>query len=366
MPVLAINLPEALFAQIKALVEDGKYQSPDAFLEVAAFSQLALERGASPEALLPQKSESSLQAMRVRDRPSPKKQPKVIRLPKQVFVLEEPAKELSIGAVLAPFALQLEQAHPEPSPLQVCRDHVFGQVNRIFPLKLACRWILGRALSGKGRPQWPAHSEVLDSLGDAAAQLGSLLENWDGVSNRKRDDQWATGLPRRGNSASKDRFLSQFIARVTRSGDLSPGAIYQYQLANFADGRIALTSAGIGFAGLPNPILDQVRDPVGATLGRDEITFLCEQIQRWSPGEHGDMTIVLNVLMGDKSAPQDVLAESKKHFPSDWSEAVVITHVSGLIARLTELQFIKRWWHGRNVEYRLGDLDRIKRFLQPA
>lgn len=48
MPLLAINLSDTLFAQIKEHVEKGKYSSFEAFIEISAFNQLALERGATP------------------------------------------------------------------------------------------------------------------------------------------------------------------------------------------------------------------------------------------------------------------------------------------------------------------------------
>ncbi|HKB03329.1 MAG TPA: hypothetical protein VKD90_13985, partial [Gemmataceae bacterium] len=49
---MAMNLSDTLFATIKELVERGKYQSPESFLEIAAFNQLALERGASPAEII--------------------------------------------------------------------------------------------------------------------------------------------------------------------------------------------------------------------------------------------------------------------------------------------------------------------------
>src|SRR5262245_2884455 len=52
MPLIAMNLSDKLFYQIKELVERGLYISPEAFLEIAAFNQLALERGAAPTEII--------------------------------------------------------------------------------------------------------------------------------------------------------------------------------------------------------------------------------------------------------------------------------------------------------------------------
>ena len=54
MPLIAMNLSDKLFYQIKDLVERGLYISPEAFLEIAAFNQLALERGATPAEIIEQ------------------------------------------------------------------------------------------------------------------------------------------------------------------------------------------------------------------------------------------------------------------------------------------------------------------------
>jgi hypothetical protein len=43
-----MNLSDTLYDQVKILVEKGLYKSFESFLEIAAFNQLAMERGATP------------------------------------------------------------------------------------------------------------------------------------------------------------------------------------------------------------------------------------------------------------------------------------------------------------------------------
>ena len=52
MPVIAVNLSQKTYSDIMALVSAGAYSGPEQFLEIAAFNQLALERGLTPEELL--------------------------------------------------------------------------------------------------------------------------------------------------------------------------------------------------------------------------------------------------------------------------------------------------------------------------
>src|SRR6202043_3129222 len=105
--------------------------------------------------------------------------------------------------------------------------------------------------------KWSKWDLISDRMADDAATIGSLLEKWDAESGGKRDEMLATGLPRRGNSASRDRFLGQFLARVTRNGDVFPAAMCQYQLARFSDSTLSLTHQGLAFSSLINPILDK-------------------------------------------------------------------------------------------------------------
>ena len=84
-----------------------------------------------------------------------------------------------------------------PAPCKAASDHdaadrVFGQVNRLFPMKVACRWLATlSATEGK----WPKLDAISDRMADDAATVGSLLEQWDNESSRKRDEQPSTGLP---------------------------------------------------------------------------------------------------------------------------------------------------------------------------
>ena len=42
---------------------------------------------------------------------------------------------------------------------------------------------------------------------------------------------------------------------------------------------------------------------------------------------------------------------------------MVQTHVSGVIARLTDIRLLRRIWLGRNVRYELGDSKLLANFI---
>lgn len=367
MPLLAMNLSDTLYDQIKVLVEKGLYKSFESFLEIAAFNQLAMERGATPAEIVDrghrrvkehhhdgngvsrsEKAEPIAKAVRASIRAAVEP---VARLAPDEARLTDEDYELALKRL----ALPENTNHPQPieaTPDELSQDRLFGQVNRLFPLKLACRW-LANAATTEGR--WPRYDIISDKLADDAATVGTLLERWDAETERKRDEMLATGLPRRGNSASRDRFLGQFLARVTRSGEVFPAAICQYQLARFDDSTLALTAQGLAFSSLVNPILDKRDKKVAATLAAEETTFLVRQILEWVPVERDDMRAALVAIGAGSKTPTELTEAIRELFPPDWSDSVIQTHASGIVARLGELRLLRRIWQGRNVTYELGD-----------
>jgi hypothetical protein len=378
MPLLAVNLSDTLADQIKPLVEKGLYKSFETFLEIAAFNQLALERGASPAEIVEKghrrvrhaegSDNGAERSMKMKAKPEPEKtksSPRQAQRPLARVVVEEVAvTEEDYAAAfkrLAANGVKLDTlvvTHPDQDHLS--HERVFGQVNRLLPLKLACRWL---AVSAATEGKWPKYDAISDRLGDDAGIVGSLLEKWDVDNDRKRDEQLATGLPRKGNSASRDRFLTQFLGRITRGGEVYPGAVCQYQLARFEDSAVMLTEQGLAFSNLENPVIDKKDSKTTATLAPAESEFLARQVLRWVPAERDDMRLVFQAVAAGKVTPADLSAAVRSRFPAEWSDSVFSTHLSGLIARLSDLRLMKRVWQGRNVNYELGDRTQVKEFI---
>jgi hypothetical protein len=381
MPLLAINLSDKLFLAIKELVEKGKYQDPESFIEIAAFNQLALERGATPAEIVerghrriretstdaangvPQRSGRPDGAGDEETKTAVQK--RTARAVARTAPSPETVADQDVELAFKRLAKTVRsEASPPPCkavPDHDANDHVFGQVNRLFPMKVACRWLATvSATDGK----WPKYDSISDRMADDAATIGSLLEQWDNNASRKRDEQLATGLPRRGNSSSRDRFLSQFVARVTRGGEIYPGAIWQYELAKFEDSAIVLTERGLAFAQIDSPILDAKDEKAPTTLSDDETNFLVRQVLGWVPRERDDMKIILAAVRDGKVTPPALTTAVQSKFPRGWNQNMVFTHISGLVARLAELRLLKRNWQGRNVNYELVDQKQVETFLK--
>lgn len=353
MPVVAINISPRLFASLQEMIEGGKYESPEQFLEVAIFNQLALERGKL----------SSLEPSH--SRAAGGKAPEPVNGSRALSTAATPAARKSKSgdddrtameeALIRMRGSGWHGNTPRPFDLPNADfdGHIWGQVNRLLPLKIACRWLAVRA-SAEG--DWPRLRTVSDDLADDAAAIGTGLELVDTSMKRKRDDRLATGLPRRGNAASRDRFISQYIARTTRSGEIYAGAICQFGLARVEFDEIGLTAPGIELAAMHNPVLDAPIAEAIATLSGQERSFLIKTVSSGMPTEMRDVTMVLESARAGNTSPTALLESVKSRLPREWTDLAKRTHIAGVLARCTDLDLIRRRWEGRNVTYELSDL----------
>jgi DNA-binding transcriptional ArsR family regulator len=380
MPMIAVNLSDKIIRDIRELVDKDRYAGLESFIEIAAFNQLALERGATPAEIIERGHRrgpsdvvsSTAHAVSAKNKPSPKKQPSsngakksaaANKSPKLVDAVD-PVTEDDSKAAFARLARPAKDNLPVAQPMPAARktdERIFGQVNRLFPVKLICRWVAFAAAIDR---QWPKFTAIAATLADDAGTIGSLLDDWDKSQQRERGGELGTALPRRKNNASLDRFLSQFVARITRASEVSPGAVCQYEFARFQDSMLALTEQGIRFAEMDNPILDAQDQKAVAALSEAEAGFLADHIRAWVPTEWHDMKVVLEVVQSGKASPVEVAAAVRTQLPGGWTDSMVQTHVSGVIARLGDIRLLRRSWQGRNVRYELGTLEHVNQFLR--
>jgi hypothetical protein len=371
MPLIAVNLSQKTYSEVMALVASGAYTGPEQFLEIAAFNQLALERGLTPDELLkgihrPAAREASLSsktpgpnnalAVKLSERDDSRASARTqsrTSLTKRSSVAEVTEEELKSSLA------RLSRGKCAGMALALCvsdasngNQRIWGQVNRLFPLKAACRWI---AVAAVEKRSWPDLHSLTETLVSDAATIGSALEKCDTKAGRTREGMVSTGLPRKGNLQSGDRFLSQFIARVTRANQVHPGAICQYRLACFVGEELQLTESGLALSGLPNPVLDENFGDSARTLSDQERKFFLDLIWSSIPAEKQDFSVVLNSILKGNTKPDSLLAASRSEFPNSWSDLEFRTHIYGILARSAELGLLTRQREGRNVQYRVSE-----------
>jgi hypothetical protein len=103
---------------------------------------------------------------------------------------------------------------------------------------------------------------------------------------------------------------------------------------------------------------------VRVTLGDEEVRFLTDLILRRVNAECQDMAIVLRGIAEGHGTPTQLSNAVRAQLPQDWTEGMMLTHISGLVARLADLRLIRRKWDGRFVTYEIGDKNRAEAFLQ--
>jgi hypothetical protein len=116
-----------------------------------------------------------------------------------------------------------------------------------------------------------------------------------------------------------------------------------------------LTEQGLDFAQIDNPVLDAKDKKTPAALSAEETDFLGQQVIAWVTSERNDMRIILAAVRAGKTTPSELTAAVQSNFLHEWTESMALTHISGLVARLAELQLLHRQWQGRRVTYELGD-----------
>jgi hypothetical protein len=334
MPIIAVNVPPGTFSEVMALVAAQRYASPEQFLEIAAFNQLALERGTRVGELV--------------TRTSPSSSPRSMKVSKTIPVqpATAPIADVDYNAVAERFSdnsLQRSRL-PDTAKPQQSSDRIWGQVNRYLPMKVATRWI---AVEASRTSIWPSVSSVVKSLSTDASAVGDRIRRSDVETGRVREDMLSIGLPQHSDSA--DRFITQIVGRLTRSDKFHPGALFQYGLVTLRDSAIALTDAGVNFAWLRNPVLDD--EHASESLSEQERAFLVAHVFGAVPPEADDFRAVLGAIREGHGSPDALIASSRNFLPASWTDLARRTHVYGLLARMGQIGLVGKNWEGRRVTY---------------
>jgi hypothetical protein len=350
--------------QIEKLVRSGKYASFENFARVALENQLVAEADGLPlwGAALRSAVAGTTLATGVQEPDDGRKGPTPPRVPNPTAAHAARERPGSAETRVEPARADVDALHRElrgllHSPIRSVPEPVnadptgaerwpWGQWNRLFPLKLACRVILCEAKEGR----WMAPGPALERIGEHARVAGRVLLALDRAAGRGRDEALAVALPG-DDSKSLDRFVSQFVGHVTKAGPRS-GAACVYQLCAFQVASLGLTESGLAFARLPNPFLDGAQE-ADTLLSKEERQFLIDLIGERVPGERKSFLAVMGAIYGGSTRFDDVVAAARKAAPKGWSDAMMRTQVSGTMARLYDLDLVGKERAGQRVSYAL-------------
>jgi len=341
-----IDISQSQAKQIEALIEAQCYESVNQFVSVAIENQLHIEKTdiSKPEA-----------------ETGAKRKPFIKRKFHDTGGFLEEEIEIFLPV---PDEIPVFITPPTFSDLASCQNNImeekcwmWGQINRIFPVKLALRFLLNKIASG----QWIELEKFKEEAAKIALTFGKEIKYYEEGQNKKRDDKISAGLPKSSEDQFKSltRYKAHFIGSLRKDGKLD-GAMPFLRLANFMKDEkgkalIGITEAGYEFARLENPVIDSKN--YDDSLGQIEIDFYLDHIYKNVKGEFNAIKWLLNKIAKGISDRTALNVEIEKEFGEIWktSDAVINTQRAGLMSRMSELGLIDKEKEGIQVRYSISE-----------
>jgi len=252
-----------------------------------------------------------------------------------------------------------------PNDIEIGSCWLWGQINRVFPIKLGLRILLSKL----EKETWIELEEFKEKAGLIASKYRQMIDNSD-EAQKLNTRAIAAGLPiYYTNNVDKlkvenslNRYKNQFLAYVRTDGKLD-GALNQLRFTNVKKERkgnydnysIGITSQGLKFAKLPNPIIDNKN--INKTLSKEEVDFYINHIKEYNKGEYAATIWLLKKLDNGISKREEINSELQKDYNTKWvlKDEVVNTQRAGLMARMSELGLIDKIKKGIKVKYMISD-----------
>jgi hypothetical protein len=336
---LIIEISREIAEKIGNLVKTGKFNSLPEFVQIAIHNQLLLEESHKGE------FELSVTPKPIGELPfqttSPVSRPVISTL---LNIREQGYDEIEVM--------------PSPSTDNLEPGPLWGQYNRIFPVKVIVR-ALANLMIQTGGPM--GLSDFGNLVSEIARFLGYQLRDLDKVRRKGAGEKLAIALPIGSDPyKSKSRFTSQFIGYID-SRERIIGAAPKLGLVNIFDTklpRIGITEAGLKFALIANPILDEIPQK-DVTLSVEEVEYYLMHVKEFLPVEAEIMDLVVQHIDKGDNSPE-ALREVVSNFDPSLTVSQADTIRGGLVGRLSELDLISIVRSGRKITYELTAVGRDK------
>lgn len=248
-----------------------------------------------------------------------------------------------------------------------CRFWVWGQVNRIFPLKFSVRMLAN--LLKQNNTDTISLKSFKDITATNARSFGLKLVEFEKMKHAKRAERVSAGLPvGEEGFKSEARFKSHFLVTVRTADDsklVLDGALAKYLFANIEgvdkEEKIGITKAGLEFAQLENPIID--KSEYNFTLSDAEVDYYLRHVAEHVQGEYKAIKLIISLIKKGVNRREDI-NEALIKYCSEWSPEIRNTQRAGLMSRMFELKLLERQpdEKGVGVTYKIskGAEERIK------
>ncbi|MDD5436126.1 MAG: hypothetical protein PHX20_01110 [Candidatus Omnitrophica bacterium] len=339
-----VDISQEQSEKINSLITAGKYQTVAQFISTSLENQIYIEQTETVH-----KSETINVKKKFHDKGGHYEEDVEIYLPS---ILDSSPK-----LVEAPSFSQLVCSLQKVSQ-EKC--WLWGQVNKVFPIKLGLRVLLASLKDD----QWIELEAYREKAADVALAYGNKIRKHEDSQFKKRDERISAGLPHGSNDekekwidvGSKARYKSHFLAYMRRDGKLE-GAMPFLRFVNLKKDEkntilIGLTEAGLSFARLDNPVIDNNDFENG--FSEKETDFYLNHILKYVNGESGAIKWLLTVISKGINDRGSINKALKSEMSTAWensSDAVINTQRAGLMARMSELGLLEKEKNGVNVKY---------------
>jgi hypothetical protein len=351
MMKVVIDISDGLLERVGEAVNVGSYENTQEFVSVALENQVELELSSTADS----------EVMTIEEAIDVKKDGG------QQDLLT-PEKNITRSEASTDWLLQREdydtvQTVNPPKKVRLDDGPLWGQYNRIFPVKLTVRALANQLRKrledqpqdGNDDHRWISLNHFSELAADIGREHGLKIKEADENNSRGQGEKLSAALPIGDDpEKSKERFQTHFVGHAEQGGDLT-GAAPHLLLVNIPEdspGYIGITDAGLEFAELWNPLID---GDVGAnkSLSGDEVAFYLQHLREHLPTEFNAMVLTSEAIKEGDNRPES-LSSRIASLNKDWSEAQASTVRSGLVSRMYELGLVERERVGqRGIAYRL-------------
>lgn len=335
-----VDIDPDTYEGIKELVADGRYESVEQFLRVAADNQLSVERSKDVDTDYSRAS-------------TPPSTRAAATAPAEAG---DSAADGSTEVTTTRYEWEYDPPASPPTrqPASANRAEMllFSQYYRFMPLKFALVE-LAQATADAGAPI--ALEEFRDHMREAVVPMRDALVAWEAEADVKKQDRFSTGFPKRDSKnpeRSMKRYLNHYVGHFRTEAEEAEGLGHQLGFVSIQpdDGEvtIALSPAGALFLTLENSLLAKGPSRERSTLSDEEQNHLVSHVRRTLPLEYDFMDYVYEILdhhEGTYTNHMDrfrVFLDQAPGFTDDPDENRVRSHTAGTISRMVDLGLLKR------------------------
>jgi hypothetical protein len=330
--IVVVKLDPDSYKKIKEFVEKGTYESVENFVEIAVLNQILLESNGLP----------GLEANKVLKVASDEEvRPKTSQTKQQVGVQQ------SIKYLACPKDTSLPVLPSLPMTEETRSFPIWGQINRLAPVKMVLRMLVNQILLGNDRVDLKQFSA---DVAETITSTRTYIEKKD-KKDRIRGKELYVALAKK-DPGSQQRFINFYIGKLP-SGKWTDGILTGLGLARIEqaeDGRvvIGITDAGRKLACLPSPLIDdfllqekQIENPFSPA----EVEFLLNHLEINRPGEFEYIVSVLRLIKEGAVTPTALRQKvgkflQERHLAINFTDKFVNTMQIGAIGRLVEMRLL--------------------------